>query len=247
MLARPVGAGQARPRYAPEVGPFDTFSSAHVAILAAVTVAGIALGAWGRRVPAATGPVRLALAAWIAGNELVFYGWVAARGWIDPPHGLPLDLCDVVLWATVYALVTLRPAALDAIYYLALAGTGMALLTPDPGAALPSYPAVKFFLAHGSVVVAVLFLVGAGLLRPRPGSWWRVLLWTNAYALGLLAFNLRFGTNYMFLREKPGSGSLLDFLGPWPWYLAGGEVIAVALFALLHVPFRASRRRDALR
>ena len=160
------------------------------------------------------------------------------EGWIRPPHGLPLDLCDVVLWLTVWALAAPRPLVLELVWYLGLAGSGMALLTPDPGAALGSYEGAKFFVAHGGVVGAVLFLALAGALRPRPGSWWRVFLWVNAYAAAVALFDWRFGTNYLYLREKPASASLLDVLGPWPWYVLAAEPVALALLWLLHLPFR---------
>jgi hypothetical protein len=107
------------------------------------------------------------LAAAIAAHELAWYGYTVVNGSFRPPHGLPLDLCDVVLWLTVYALATLRPWALDLVYYFGLAGSGMAILTPDVGAPFPSYPAITFFAAHGGVVASILFLVLARML-PRP-------------------------------------------------------------------------------
>jgi hypothetical integral membrane protein (TIGR02206 family) len=114
----------------------------------------------------------------------------------------------------------------------------MALLTPDVGGALASYAGAKFFLAHGGAVAAILFLVLAGALRPRRGAWWRVFLWVNAYAAAVALFNWRFGTNYMYLREKPASATLLDWLGPWPWYVLAAEPVALLLLWLLDLPLR---------
>jgi len=216
----------------------ETFSPTHLAIVGAVPLVAAALTALARSGPRTARRLRLALAALIAANELAWYAFMAAQGWLAPPHGLPLELCEVVLWLTVYALATSRAWALDAIYYLGLVGSGMALLTPDVGAPFPSYPAVKFFVAHGAVVAAVLFLVWSGALRPRPGSWWRALLGVNAYAAAVAAFNARYGTNYMFLCRRPDSPTLLDLLGPWPWYLVGAEVVALLLFSALYLPVR---------
>jgi hypothetical integral membrane protein (TIGR02206 family) len=217
---------------------FTPLSPAHLAALAAVPALAWALAALARRRPAAVVPIRRALAVAIAASTVTWYGHVVRAGGFDPPHGLPLDLCDVVLWVTVVALAAPRRWALEAAYYLGLGGSGMALLTPDVAADLPAYAAVQFYVGHGLVVAAVLFLVWAGALRPRPGSWWRVFLAVNAYALAVGAFDLAFGTNYMYLREKPAAGSLLDLLGPWPWYVLAGDAVALALMWLLHLPFR---------
>ncbi len=216
-----------------------TFGPAHLAIVAAVLLVAAALALAARRWPGAARPIRLALAAAIAFDELAWYAYSIAHGWVDPPHGLPLDLCDVVLWLTVLVLVRPMPWALETVYFLGLAGSGMAVLTPDVGGVpFPSYSAVKFFVAHGGVVASVLFLVWSGALRPRPGSWWRVFLLVNAYAACIAVFDVLTGTNYMYLREKPRSGSLLDLLGPWPWYVLGGEAVALLLLWMLSLPFR---------
>ena len=217
---------------------FQTFGPAHLAILAAVPAGARALASAARRRPGLLRPIRLVLAATIALDAAAWFGFTVSRGWFRPPHGLPLDLCNVVLWIVVIALAVPRAWALEVTYYLGVGGSGMALLTPDVGGDVPWYAAVQFFVAHGAVVGSVLFLVWAGALRPRPGSWWRVFVALLVYAAAVALFDLRTGTNYMYLREKPASGSLLDLLGPWPWYVLAAAGVALLLLWLLYLPFR---------
>jgi hypothetical integral membrane protein (TIGR02206 family) len=222
----------------PSLAPFGP---AHLAILAAVPAAALGLAALVRARPSLERAVRLLLAMFLAVNQLAYLALAASVGWIAPPRGLPLELCDVAVWLALAALAGWPAWAGELCWYLALAGTTQALLTPDTGVPWPSYPAVKFFLGHGGTVAAALFLALAGRLRPRRGSWWRALVLVDAYAAAIFALNLAAGTNYLYLRAKPAAPSLLDWLGPWPWYLLSAEALAAVAFFLLELPFRARR------
>jgi hypothetical integral membrane protein (TIGR02206 family) len=185
--------------------------------------------------------LRLSLAVLLILNSAVWYGYLTAQGWLNFPGSLPLELCDATLVLTILALLTLNPLSADLAYYGALAGTSMALLTPDLWEPFPSFSTVQFFIAHGLVIVGILFMVWSKQARPRPGSVWRAMIGVNVFAAFVGAFNVTFGTNYMYLRAKPENPSLLDYFGPWPWYLLSGEVAALLLFTLLWLPFRPRR------
>ncbi len=225
---------------------FEPFGPAHLAIVAATPLAAGALAAWVRRRPAAAAPVRRALAAVIGGVALGWYAHAWRAGWIRWPHGLPLDLCDVLVWVAVLALAWPRRWALELVWFLGLAGSGMALLTPDLGPEPSSGALVAYFVAHAGIVAAALHLAWAGAFRPRRGAWWRIFLAVNAYAALVGLFDAAFGTNYMYLRAKPASPSLLDLLGPWPWYVIACEPVAALLLFALELPFRrgAARHQD---
>ena len=51
------------------------------------------------------------------------------------------------------------------------------------------------------------------------------------------------GGNYMFLRDKGPAGTLLDVMGPWPWYIATGAALALVFLLILDLPFRIARSR----
>jgi uncharacterized membrane protein YwaF len=84
-------------------------------------------------------------------------------------------------------------------------------------------------------------------LSPRPGAVWRVYGLTAAFAALAAIGCLATGGNYMFLRHKPASGSILDGLGPWPWYVAGAAGLGLAMLLVLEAIARALARRETAR
>jgi hypothetical integral membrane protein (TIGR02206 family) len=110
------------------------------------------------------------------------------------------------------------------------------LLTPDLFSPWPSYPAIYFFLAHGGIVMAVATVILGGRVTFPARAVWREFGMILIYAAAVGTFDRFTGANYMYLMRKPAGASPLDMMGPWPWYLASGAVVALILFWLLWLP-----------
>ena len=220
------------------------FGPLHLAILAIIAVVGVVLCLLLRRgrIPAVALCRTLGFA--LAVNELVWWAFrYGHEGWRFP-FNLPFQLCDLSLWITVLACISLRPGIVEFCYFAGLAGAGMALLTPDLWSPWPTYPAVYFFLAHGGIVIGAAILVYGNVVPLRPGAPWRAFVKLAIWAAFVGTFDAIFKANYMYLRQKPSNASLLDALGPWPVYLFGGAAVALALFWLLWLPARPRVTRD---
>jgi hypothetical integral membrane protein (TIGR02206 family) len=189
----------------------------------------------GRKVSARV--VRLVLGYGIAGNELMWWVFRYSHEGVHV-NNLPLQLCDLTVWMTVLACLTTIPVVVEFAYFAGVAGSAMAILTPDLWTPWPSYPAIYFFIAHGGVLVACTVLTFGKLATVRGGAVWRAFGVLAAYAGAIGIFNAVFSTNYMYLCRKPANPSLLDLLGPWPVYLGGGAVVGLMLFWALWLPFR---------
>lgn len=129
-------------------------------------------------------------------------------------------------------------AAVEVTYFWGLAGTIQALFTPDLPQHFPNYLYFQYYFAHGGVVAAALTLVLGLGLYPRRLAVIRVAGLTVAYAAFVGMVDAVTGADYMYLRSKPVTPSLLDLLGPWPLYLFAAAAIGGVLFALLDAPFR---------
>jgi hypothetical integral membrane protein (TIGR02206 family) len=168
--------------------------------------------------------------------------WIyAAAGHLPLSVALPLHLCDVAPLAAAAALWWRNPLAAEIAYFWGLAGSLMALLTPDLPDPVGSFLWTQYVLEHGVTVLAALLLPIGMHLAPRPGALHRAAAATAALALIAGAADILTGGNYMFLRHPPDSPTLLNLLGPWPWYIGGAALTAFALLALLELPFRLRR------
>ncbi len=215
------------------------FGPLHWSLLIGTAILACVLTLLCRKRPDLNHSVRLVLGYGLALNE---FGWWYFRYSHEGLRvsNLPLQLCDVSLWATVFACLSLKPLLVEFAYFAGIAGAGMALLTPDLWSPWPTYPAIYFFVAHGGIVIANIVLIYGRIAALRNGAVWRAFAILVAFAVFVGAFNALFKTNYMYLCAKPKSATLLDSFGPWPVYLFTTFGLALGLYWLLWLPVRRS-------
>ena len=213
-------------------------ASEHAGALATIAVATVALVVLARRRPG--GWMRWMAVALVV-VEVSWWVYLLAGGvpGSELAYSLPLQLCDAAIFVAAAALWTRRQVLVEVTYFWGLAGTIQALLTPDLPQHFPSYPYFQYYIAHGGVVAAALVLVVG--LRIFPEHLARVIGFTIGYTALVGLIDAVTGANYMYLRAKPPTPTLLDVLGPWPVYILAATAIALGLFALLDAPFRFRR------
>lgn len=212
------------------MGSHQLYGLSHLFWLGTIAAVSTALALACRRSFVPRRYIRAALVCLLAGGELIRY----YTDGFHFPDQLPLNMCNVASWVAVIGCVTLSPIAVEFTYFVGIAGAGMALLTPDMGSAWNT----RFFVNHGAIVVAASALVYGGLAPLQPGALWRAYRGFALYIGLVQIFDWRFGANYAYLNAKPGVGSALDLLGPWPYYVFAAGAVALLLFWLLWLPVR---------
>jgi hypothetical integral membrane protein (TIGR02206 family) len=180
---------------------------------------------------------RFGLAAFLVIGWICWFILFAARGWLTIGNALPLNLCDWALIALVAALLTRNQFAYELGYFWGLGGTLQGMITPDVAYDFPDPQFIFFFIEHGGIIAALLYLTLGTGLRPNPRSLPRVAAASLFYAGVAGIADWALGTNYGFLRAKPPGTTLLSFMAPWPWYIP--ELVAAGIVSLLiyYVPF----------
>lgn len=179
-----------------------------------------------------------ALALLILVNEVGWWVWAWQRDALSLQNNLPIFLCDVAAFVSAAALITRAPLLVEVTYFWGIAGTANGIISPDIGDHFPSYPFFQYFIQHGAIPAAALFLVVGLKIYPRPWAAVRVFGLSVALVAVDAMANLLTDGNYMFLRSVPPGANLLDLFGPWPWYIFGGTLLTVIFFAALDAPFR---------
>ncbi len=229
----------------PATDNFETFGSVHLATLAVIFSVALFYVFVARhpRFQTWIKPMSVVLAFVLLTNEFIYVGGAFAKGLWRMYWGLPLQICDLAIFAVAYSLFRHRQWVWELAYFWGLGGTLQAVLTPDLRVTFPDYIYFKFFLTHGCIIIGVIFL-SAGLKKPITfRSVLRVLVITNIYAAFIGIFNWLFKTNYLYLSHKPSQPSLLDHLGPWPWYILGLEVVLVVSLIIYYLPYYFSRKK----
>lgn len=222
---------------------FTSYGPSHWAVLTVFVVGAVALVWLGRRQSSAQARV---FGRAVGALTAAIYAAVFAYSLFpfDVRWSVPLHLTDLATCVTAYALWSQKHWAYTLTYYWGLVLSVQALISPTlNGPDFPSYQFLGFWSIHLIVVWAAIYLTWGRQMRPRWRSYRFVVTVTLVWAVVTFTFNTLAGSNYGFLNGKPGVASLLDVLGPWPWYLLPVTALVVSVWALMTWPWERAGMR----
>ncbi len=164
--------------------------------------------------------------------------WIAIRiklGEFDKTTDLPLDFCN--LSALLMPMLMWHPtlAIHEILFFWILTGTFLASVTPYLQNGFPHFTFLKYWIVHGGLVVLTIYHTAVFDLQPEWMSVLRSFAWLNVYTLVMWIANKLVGSNYFYLLGKPPAPTLLDYFGPWPWYLLVCWGLALIFFTLIYI------------
>jgi hypothetical integral membrane protein (TIGR02206 family) len=230
-----------------KLDPFRLFSGEHLMTIAIILVLVILLFIFREEIKKEEKKsfFRFSLAFLLLVFDASYHIWLVSKNAWSLKTALPLHLSDL---AVILAIVMLLTGSLRLFQFMYFAGLGssiQAVMTPDLGRfSFPHFRYIEFFVSHGGVVLACLFMVLVCHYRPTIRSMWVTVLIVNLYAICVFFLNKWLMANYLYIMKKPGNASLLDFLGSWPWYLISLEITMIVSFYLLYSPFWLKRKME---
>jgi hypothetical integral membrane protein (TIGR02206 family) len=181
---------------------------------------------------------RLVLAIMMLGSEISLHIWLWSIDEWTVQYSLPFHLSSISILLSAVLAVTKNYSLFEFTYFAGVGSALQAMITPDISAyTFPHFRYIHFFLSHGGIVVVNLFIVFVEKYKPTLHSLWKAFLYLNIYTMFIFLLNYVIKGNYMYISEKPVNPSLIDYLGPWPFYIIPLEWITLLTFFILYFPF----------
>jgi len=173
-------------------------------------------------------------------------------GSFDLKLHLPIHLCRMANLLLPFVMVSRSYLIYEILYFWGLSGMLQAVITPDIAAGFPHFQFFRFWFAHHGMIIALIYATVVYGMRPSLKSVFKAMFALNIFLLVSIIANILLDANYFWICGKPINEigehvpSLLDYLGPWPWYILVAEFVALAHFLLAYIPFIFIKRGERL-
>ncbi|TCP27073.1 putative integral membrane protein (TIGR02206 family) [Scopulibacillus darangshiensis] len=189
--------------------------------------------------------IRYLLAFLLLATEVCLQIWYVSSGAWSVRYALPLQLSDITVLLTIIMLLTRSANLFKFLYFAGLGSAIQAMLTPDLGIySFPHFRYIEFFVSHGGAFLSILFMAAVERYHVSIRSLWITVLIVDIYGAIVFFVNRMIDANYLYIMKKPKGHSILDFLGPWPWYMLSLEAVMIIIFFILYALLRFSRKLE---
>ena len=169
-----------------------------------------------------------------------YFIWVILEilaGTFDVKIHLPFQLCRVGNILIPFIMIYKSDRVYQIIYFWGMSGVFQGLITPDIINDFPHFHFFRFWIGHNGMIIALVYASVVYGMRPKVESIKYAFIGLNIFLLMAVIVNLILDANYFWICGKPPMQSLLDYLGPWPWYILAAEFVALLHFVVAYTPF----------
>jgi len=182
--------------------------------------------------------------AWILCVNFPFFVLLQVLdGSISWATALPLYPCPLASLLAPILMRTENKTLFNVMFYWVFSGTLQAVMTPEIKYTFPHYEYFYFWICHAGLLVFLSYTLVIQDAEPKAKGVVTAFAWFNVFIAISALVNMFTGSNYYYLKSKPAVPTLIDHLGPWPWYILGVEAVAFLQFGLSFAIFWFVKKR----
>ncbi|RRD28307.1 TIGR02206 family membrane protein [Fusobacterium canifelinum] len=154
---------------------------------------------------------------------------------------LPLHLCPIVIILSIFMMFFHSEVLFQPVYFWSI-GAFFAILMPDIRDGMSNFASQSFFITHFFILFSTVYAFIHFRFRPTKAGFLCSFLLLVTLAFVMYFVNNKLGTNYLYVNHPPVTKSLMDFMGPWPYYIFSLAGIDIAISFFMYLPFRRNRK-----
>ena len=154
---------------------------------------------------------------------------------------LPLHLCPIVIILSIFMMFFHSEVLFQPVYFWSI-GAFFAILMPDIRDGMSNFASQSFFITHFFILFSTAYAFVHFRFRPTKAGFLCSFLLLVTLAFIMYFVNNKLGTNFLYVNHPPVTKSLMDFMGPWPYYIFSLAGIDIAISFFMYLPFRRNKK-----
>ncbi|QNE65342.1 YwaF family protein [Fusobacterium hwasookii] len=154
---------------------------------------------------------------------------------------LPLHLCPIVIILSIFMMFFHSEVIFQPVYFWSI-GAFFAIIMPEIRDGMSNFASQSFFITHFFILFSTAYAFVHFRFRPTRAGFLCSFLLLVTLAFVMYFVNNKLGTNYLYVNHPPVTKSLMDFMGPWPYYIFSLAGIDIAISFFMYLPFRKNKK-----
>ena len=154
---------------------------------------------------------------------------------------LPLHLCPIVIILSIFMMFFHSEVLFQPVYFWSI-GAFFAIRMPDIRDGMSNFASQSFFITHFFILFSTAYAFVHFRFRPTKVGFLCSFLLLVTLAFIMYFVNNKLGTNFLYVNHPPVTKSLMDFMGPWPYYIFSLAGIDIAISFFMYLPFRKNKK-----